>query len=140
MSDMAEQCRYMQAAYPELDAEDTCDGFHRHEQRVYDLARAIATAIHECEPTDEQVAWFLNDADAVVDDFDPTPEAWEVVNHGYPEAECGLNHAMRINGVEYVIQESDWEPATPIKRETWDAWRAADGDDEDPRIGYRDTP
>jgi hypothetical protein len=78
------QCRYMQAAYPDLSAEDTCEGFHRHEDRVYNLARAIAAAVHECEPSDEQVAWFLNDADAVVDDFTPTPETWEVVNHGYP--------------------------------------------------------
>lgn len=123
---MSDQCRYMQAAYPELDAEDTCET-HRHEERVYELARAIAAAIHECEPTDEQVGWFLNDADAVVDDFTPTPQAWEVVNHGWPE-EYGLNHAMRINGVEYVIQESDWEPATPIKRELWESWRAEDGD------------
>jgi hypothetical protein len=120
------QCRYMQAAYPDLSAEDTCEGFHRHEDRVYNLARAIAAAVHECEPSDEQVAWFLNDADAVVDDFTPTPETWEVVNHGYPEEEPGLNFAMRVNGVEYVAQESEWEPATPVKRETWESWTRKD--------------
>ena len=124
---MTDQCRYMQAAYPDLIAEDTCQE-HRHEERVYDLARAIAAEIHKCDPSDEQVAWFLDDADAVVDDFTPTPETWKVVNHGYPE-EYGLIHAMRINGTEYVIQDSDWEPATPIKRELWDSWRAEDGEE-----------
>lgn len=120
---MTDQCRYMQAAYPDLDADDTCFDRHRHEDRIYDLARAIAAAVHECEPTDEQVAWFLNDADAVVDDFTSTPETWEVVNHGYPEREPGLDSAMRINGIEYVVQESDWEPSTPVKRQTWESWR-----------------
>lgn len=120
-----EQCRYMVAAYPDLDAEDTCTDMHRHEQRVYDLARALAAAIHESEPSDEQVAWLLNDADAVVDDFTPTPETWEVVNRGYPE-EYGLDHAMQINGVEYVAQTAEWDPAPLIKRATWEEWQQED--------------
>ena len=41
---MSEQCRYHAAAYPELDARDTCDD-HRDDTRLYDLARTFADRI-----------------------------------------------------------------------------------------------
>lgn len=107
----------MAAAYPTLDGDDTCQT-HRHEPRVVGLARVIAGAVHETEPSDEQIAWFLDDADAVVDDFDPTPERWDVVLGGIPKIP-GIDHEMTVNGVAYVVPASEWEPATPIKRETW---------------------
>lgn len=120
MSDLDEQCRYLAAAYPELGWEDTC-AEHRHEERVFSLAVEMARAF-QGDTSDEKVGWFMNDADAVVDDFDPTPESWEVVSLGYPKREPGLCHILTVNGVEYVIQDSDWEPMPPVKRATWEEW------------------
>jgi hypothetical protein len=55
------QCSYMAAAYPTLDADDTCHS-HRHEDRIVTLARAMAVEFQRPDPSDEQIAWFLDDA------------------------------------------------------------------------------
>ena len=126
----AEQCVYMQAAYPTLDGDDTCEGFHRHEPRVYDLARAL-TATFQDEPiTDEKVAWFLNDADAVVDDFDPTPDAWTVTEGERTASDYGIDQVLWINGIEYVLPASEFEPSTPVTRATWESWHDDYEEDE----------
>lgn len=119
-----EKCRYMQAAYPELDAEDTC-GYaeHRHDAQTFALARALAVAGQgTAEPTDEQIAWFLEDAAAVVDDFEPIPASWSVTE---PEVsrEAGLDFTMTINDVAYVVQGGGHkEVSHPLRRETWEGW------------------
>ena len=143
----------MQAAYPELDAEDTCSQ-HRHDEPTFALARALAVACQGTEaPDDEQVAWFLDDAGAVVDDFEfPNgprrlctprwPSTWTVTSLGEPEYDdelgeptlLGIDHRLQINGVEYVVPESEWEPSHPVRRSTWEAERAeaeAEADDEE---------
>lgn len=117
------QCRYMAAAYPSLDADDTCSE-HRHDAPTFALARAMAVAFQQPEPTDEQIGWCLNDAAAVVDDFDPAPLSWTVTP---PELtrEVGLDFTLTINGAEYVIQENNsggHVESHPVSREQYDEW------------------
>jgi hypothetical protein len=120
------QCSYMAAAYPTLDADETCRG-HRHEDRIVALARAMAVEFQRPDPSDEQIAWFLDDADAVIDDFAPAPEAWEITDHVTgPKEPAGIVDRFRINGVEYVLQDADWEPARPVRLTTYLSWIGGD--------------
>lgn len=127
---MGDQCKFMRAAYPTMADDDMMCAQHRHEPRVFALAEAMARVFQNPEPSDEQIAWFLDDADAVVDDFDPSPDAWVIEDGDYPK-ESGLDHQFTLNGVAYVVQVSDWEPAHPVKRETWESWVGVDDYDED---------
>jgi hypothetical protein len=90
---MARPCKYCLAAYPILyeGGETTaCEWEHRDEQRVYDLAAAMARAFQPRPNTDEQIGWFLQDADAVVDDFGPAREAHPELPDGRTTASsCG---------------------------------------------------
>lgn len=119
----AEQCRYMTAAYPTLDAVDTCSD-HRHDEPTFALARAMATAFQQPEPTDEQIGWCMEDAAAVVDDFDPT-ELWTVTEPQLTD-EPGLEFTLTINDREYVVQPSEWEPSHPVSRTQWHEWQDED--------------
>ena len=77
---------------------------HRDDPRVYGLAIAMARVGQGRNPTDEQVGWFLGDADDVVDDFDPPPERWRV--RKLPDSdEDGIDARLRINDVTYVCLE-----------------------------------
>lgn len=129
---MTEKCRYMEAAYPDIDAEDTCTE-HRHDAPTFALARAFAIAFQETEePTAEQVAWFLDDAGAVVGDFDPAPLVWTVTQTELTR-EVGLEATFTINGIDYVIQENNsggHVVCHPLSRTTWDEWVAEAEDDE----------
>jgi hypothetical protein len=82
-------------------------------------------------PSDEQIAWFLEDAAAVVDDFDPTPASWSATEPQLAD-EPGLEFTMTINDVPYVVQVGGHkEPAHPLRRSTWEEWtREADEDAE----------
>lgn len=119
----AEQCRYMRAAYPTLDAEDTCSE-HRHDAATFALARAMAVTFQQSDPTDEQVGWFMDDAGAVVTDFDPAPINWTVTELEVTR-EAGLDYTLSVNGAEYVMQENDsggHVVTHPVSREQWDQW------------------
>lgn len=121
---MSRPCRYCTAAYPDYPdiAGEACE-LHRNEQRVYDLATAMARVFQQRSPTDEQVAWFLDDADAVVDDFDPVPEKWRVrklPQNNYDEFDC----RMRINDVTYVIQAGGHkEKSLPVRLSVLRGWQ-----------------
>lgn len=81
-------------------AED-CEMEHRDDPRVYALATALAKACQGRNATDEQIGWFLSDADEVVDDFDPPPDRWRV--RRLPETqEEEIDVRLRINDVTYV--------------------------------------
>lgn len=121
---MAEQCRYMRAAYPTLDGNDTCSE-HRHDERTFSLARAMATAFQQPSPTDEQIGWCLDDAAAVVDDFEPRVHEWTVTPPEFTD-EPGLDFTLTVNGDDYVVQPSEWEPSRPVSRTQWDAWMRED--------------
>lgn len=113
------QCRFMAAAYPALGAESCTE--HPHDEPTFALARAFAVACQSPDPTDEQVGWMLDDAAAVVDDFDPVPAAW-VVTEPQLTTEVGLDFTLTVNGEPYVIQQSEWEPSHPLSRAQWDKW------------------
>ena len=120
------QCAYMAAAYPTLDADDTC-WRHRHEERVVHLARAMAVEFQQPDPSDDQIAWFLDDADAVIDDFTSAPDRWEITeNTVMPRDLPGIVNRWRINGVEYVLQDSDFEPTVPVLLSTYLSWIGED--------------
>jgi len=119
-------CRYCKAAYPILfeDGETTaCEWTHRDDPRIYDLATAMARVFQQRNPTDEQVAWFLDDADAVVDDFDPAPDKWRIrklPQNNYEEFDC----RFRINEVTYVIQAGgNKEKVLPVRLSTLRGWQ-----------------
>lgn len=122
---MSRPCRFCLAAYPVLfengETAD-CELTHRDDQRVYDLATAMAAVFQHRPPTDEQVGWFLDDADAVIDDFDPAPARWRVrklPDNDHDEFDC----RMRINDVTYVVQPGDkgCKPL-PVRLSTYREW------------------
>lgn len=118
-----EKCRYMAAAYPSLDADDTCTE-HRHDEPTFALARAMAAVFQQPDPTDEQIGWLLNDAAAVVDDFAPAPASW-TVSELEISREPGLDFTLTINGIDYVIQENDsggHVVSHPVARVEWESW------------------
>ena len=120
---MSRPCRYCLAAYPILfeDGEtSSCEWEHRDEQRVYDLATAMARVFQQRSPTDEQVGWFLDDANAVVDDFDPAPEKWRV--RKLPDT-AEFDCRMRINDVTYVCQAACKDKSLPVRLSVLRGWQ-----------------
>lgn len=116
-------CPYCVAFYTDggkrptiLPTERDCEWEHRDDQRVYDLARAMAKVMQDRHPSDQQIQWFLADADQVVDHFDPTPERWRVrrlpvsANDG-PD---GIEMRLRINDVTYVGLEGGKDDRGPL--------------------------
>lgn len=132
---MSRPCRFCLAAYPILfeDGETTaCEWEHRDEERIYVLARKMASVFQQPGPTDEQVAWFLADADAVVDDFDPLPEKWKLRRLPEGSSDDGFVMRFRLNDVTYVVQDGGKEREHPVrlsvlraaqKQANEDAWR-----------------
>lgn len=117
-------CKFCVAAYPILfengDTAD-CEMEHRDEPRIYDLARAMAAAFQPKPNTDEQVAWFLQDADAIVDDFDPVPAKWRI--RKLPDPESGeFIMRFRINDVTYVVQDGEGH-VTPVRLSLLRKWQ-----------------
>lgn len=128
-----DKCRYMEAAYPDLDAEDTC-GYaeHRHDAQTFALARALAIACQQPNPTDEQIAWFLEDAAAVVDDFKPVPTSWWATEPQI-SVEPGLDSTLTINDVAYVVQTPGHkETSHPLRRTEWEEWTREAEEDAEP--------
>lgn len=86
---------------------EDCDDRHRNDPRIYALARSLASVLQGSDPSDQQISWFLADADQVVDDFDPAPDRWRV--RRLPESPNdqydGIEVRLRINDVTYVALE-----------------------------------
>ncbi|GAA1812583.1 hypothetical protein [Nesterenkonia flava] len=129
------QCRYMGAAYPDLTGADTCEGFHKHTPEVFHLASLLASLFQQNPaPTDEQIAWFLNDADAVIRQQPVLATIGgtigiEVERTTGRRLPPGCTDQFNVNGVEFVIQDSEGEPSTPELRSTYLADRdLAEGD------------
>ena len=128
---MSRPCRYCLAAYPILFEDgdvSSCEFEHRDDPRVYALATAMARIFQPRPNTDEQIAWFLNDADAVADDFDPAPDRWRA--HKLPDNPRDEFVArFRVNGVTYVLQDGDKEKTVPVRLSTLRQWqREAEAD------------
>jgi hypothetical protein len=117
-------CRYCLAAYPILFEEGdatSCEWEHRDDPRVYDLAAAMARLFQQRNPTDEQIGWFLSDADAVVDDFEPAPEKWRL--RKLPDSNDEFVARFRINEVTYVLQDGCKEKVAPVRLSTLRQWQ-----------------
>ena len=114
-------CRWCFAAYPIL-ADEECP--HLNDPRIGDLARAFAVVCQNPDPSDEQIGWFVEDADAVIDDFPAETTSWTVTGPVPPSEDesFALDFTLTINGEAYVVQQSEGEPAHPVKRSTWESW------------------
>lgn len=99
-------CDYCRANYGEHADAEMCEFAHRDTPAIYDLAHAMARVFqHTRTPTAEQVAWFLEDAEAVIDDFEPMPDRWRV--RRLPDSGDEFLCRFRINDVTYVIQDGE---------------------------------
>ncbi|MDI1288691.1 MAG: hypothetical protein PSX37_01910 [bacterium] len=124
-------CEFCRAAWPSLTGDDF---FHGDDPRLPDIARALADVAQGPNPTDEQVGWFIDDADAIVGDWPGHPGPWVITdwNHSPTDPECpeeswvGIDLTFTLNGVPYVIQESEFESMHPVKRDTYLSWHAED--------------
>jgi hypothetical protein len=115
------------------DATD-CAMEHRDDQRVYDLAQAMAKVLQDRHPTDEQIAWFLADADEVVDDFDPVPKRWRVrkLPASANDGDQGIEVRLRINDVTYVVLEGGKDcRGNVVLLATFCAWHAPQAQPEE---------
>jgi hypothetical protein len=111
-------CRYCLAAYPAV-ADETCQFEHRDDQRIYDLAAALA-AVFQPEPlTDEKTCWFLGDADAIVDDFGPDTGQWQI---GQMPDDPEFAMCFEVNGETYIVQDGD-DHVTPVRLSTFRQWQ-----------------
>lgn len=113
---------------PILPTAEDCEFAHRDEPRVYDLARAFAKVMQDRRPSDEQIGWFLEDANEVVDDFDPTPDRWRVrkLPESAGDADDGIEVRLRINDVTYVALEGGKEcRGSIVKLTEFRSWRVA---------------
>jgi hypothetical protein len=120
---MSRPCRYCSAAYPEIAGEICDDGYHRDTQPLYDLAAAMAAVFQHRPPTDEQVGWFVDDAEAVIGDLDPLPAKWRIrrlPENNYEEFDC----RFRVNDVTYVVQAGGKDcKALPVRLSTYRQWQ-----------------
>jgi len=98
-----------------------CEATHRDDPRVYTLAAAMAAVFQHRPPTDEQTGWFLDDADAVIDDFDPVPAKWRV--RKLPDS-GEFEFRFRVNDVTYVVQAGGHkEKVLPVRLATLRSWQ-----------------
>jgi hypothetical protein len=120
---MSRPCKFCLAAYPILFEDgdvSSCEFEHRDDPRVYALATAMARIFQPRPNTDEQIGWFLQDADAVADDFDPPPERWRL--RKLPDGNFEFDARFRVNDVTYVLQSGE-EKMTPVRLATLRAWQ-----------------
>ena len=93
---------------PIIPSAEDCEHEYRDDPRVYALAEALARVFQKTRtPTEEQISWFLADADDAVDDFDPAPERWTVrgLMPCAADGEQGIDARVRICGTTYVALE-----------------------------------
>ena len=110
---------------PILPEVEDCEFAHRDDPRVYALARAFAKVFQDRVPSIEQISWFLEDADEVVDDFEPAPEKWSVrrLRACKTDQEQGIDVRLRINGVTYVGLEGGKDTRGSVVRlSTFRSW------------------
>jgi hypothetical protein len=99
-------CRFCIAYHGEYADAEMCEMAHRLDNDVCDLARALARVFQgNPAPPDEQIGWFLEDAEAIIDDFQPRPERWRV--RKLPDSDDEFVARFRINDVTYVIQNGE---------------------------------
>lgn len=110
-SETARPCRYCVAAY-DSDAE-MCGFAHEQPAEVLaPLALAMARMFQTRHPSDEQVGWFMEDASAVADFFDPLPDEW-TLRKMRPGRSDEFTARFSVNGVTYVVENGEGH-ITPV--------------------------
>jgi hypothetical protein len=100
-------CRYCTANYGEYADDEMCEMTHqRPADEVAPLATALARIFQDRNPTDQQVGYFMQDADEVIGDFDPIPEKWRVRKLPMSESDEFIQR-FRINDVTYVVEDGE---------------------------------
>lgn len=113
-------CRYCRAAYGD-DAE-LCEFAHGHSvEEVGTLAAAMARIFQQRNPTDEQIGWFMDDAEAVIEDFDPVPDKWRLRKLPM-SVDDEFIVRFRVNDVTYVIENGEGH-IPPVRLTTLRTWR-----------------
>lgn len=110
---------------PILPTPEDCETTHRDDPRVYALAEAMAKVMQNRKPSDEQIGWFLEDADDVVDDFEPAPEKWRVrkLPTSDNDYDQGIEVRLRINDITYVGLEGGKDSrGSVVKLSTFRSW------------------
>lgn len=115
----ARPCRYCVAAY-KFDAQDCGFTHTTDEPAFYDLATAMACLFQQRNPSDEQVGWFLEDAENVYRDFSPTPDRWRL--RRLPDSGYEFVVRFRINDVTYVIEDGEGH-IPPVRLSTYRQWQ-----------------
>lgn len=100
-------CRYCEA----IKVPEFCNESH-HNPPVAALARALAEKIHETtQPTDEQVSWFIEDADAVAAQWSADVMV-TVEDHGFLADE---RRHFTINGERWASADPNAEGFNPLE-------------------------
>ena len=115
-------CRYCTAAHTPYEDAEMCEMAHHHPTEVVaPLATAMARIFQANPPSDEQVGWFMEDADAVVGDFDPLPEKWRLRKLPLSDHDEFIMR-FRINDVTYVIEDGEGH-IPPVRLSTVRQWQ-----------------
>jgi hypothetical protein len=114
-------CRYCMAAYGS-DAE-MCGFAHLQPADVVaPLALKMARSFQGHNPSMEQIGWFMEDAAAVIEDFDPLPEKWSLRKLPLDDEDGEFLARFRINGVTYIIENGEGH-CTPVRLATYRGWQ-----------------
>lgn len=128
--------RYCLAAWGLPSRDDEC-WQHKHTPRIESLARALATQVNGDDPTDAEIGGWMDDAAAMVDD-NPGAIDWRITEfrvganlddvhargEEFEEVPRSLTARFRLNGIEYVVPEAEFEPAAPVRLATYIGWYA----------------
>lgn len=126
--------RYCLAAWGEISGADEC-WHHKHTPRTESLARALAVQVNGDDPTDAQIGQWMDDAASMLDDHPDTNE-WRITEwtvganlddvHArgdkFEEVPRNLTARFRLNGIEYVVPEAEFEPSAPVRLEVYIGW------------------
>ncbi len=120
----------LEAAHPQpcrfcaangYDAELCKFAHERPVDTVAPLATKLASIFQQRTPTDEQVGYFMQDAAAIISDFDPLPDVWRV-----RKLPCGVDDEFvmrfRVNDVTYVVEDAEGYNE-PVRLATFRQWQ-----------------
>jgi len=114
---------------PILPTGQDCEWNHeRNDQPLYDLATVLARVFTgDRQPCDEQIGWYLLDAEDVLGDYDalPLPGRWRVrkLPESANDGERGIDIRLRVNEVTYVGLEGGKDSrGSLVKLSTFREW------------------
>jgi hypothetical protein len=119
-------CRYCVAAYDFTTEE--CGWAHAHNTpELHALAVALTRMFgSDNQQDDETVGWFMEDAQAIYEDFKRIPKTWAV-----ERLECDDQHFVakfNVNRAVYIIEDGEGH-CTPVRLSEWRRWQREAGND-----------